>query len=78
MSEEFHRTGTPLDGRQHQVHLNVNTATFDALTYLSQMTGESKRSIIRRALVQHLNEVGFPALVTPTPTHTTQKKETTK
>lgn len=78
MSEEFHRTGTPLDGRQHQIHLNVNTDTFEALAYLSKMTGESKRSIIRRALVQHLNEAGFPALVSPAPTHTTRKKEKTK
>lgn len=75
MSDNFQRIGTPADEAQHSIHFRFSTEVFNALTFLSKETGESKRSLVHRAVIQHLHGAGFPHLVLPKPTRTTIKKE---
>lgn len=58
------------------LQVRLNPETDDALTDLTRRTGESKRSIVRRLLVEQLQQVGYAHLPTPAPTRTTFKKET--
>lgn len=69
----INRPGTKVIDDWKWLRTQLPPDAFEALRYLSESTGESFRSIARRAVIAHLHEAGFPHLTVPETTATTRK-----
>jgi hypothetical protein len=61
--------------RPNVVQVHLDDDAFHALSDLARLTGEAKRSLVRRAVTEHLQSSGYAHLVSPKPTATTLAKK---
>ncbi|EMY35760.1 hypothetical protein D477_002668 [Arthrobacter crystallopoietes BAB-32] len=74
------KPGTPTVAGMREMRVALPDEYFAALNFVGDQTGESQRSIVRRAVGTYLREAGFPHLIDVPATHTTRtnKKGTKK
>lgn len=70
------KPGTPInDGTMQAMRVSLPAEYFNTLNFICDQTGESQRSIIRRAVAAFLREAGFPHLQDTPITYTSRSRQ---
>jgi len=72
-ANRLNRPGTLVTAGWKWIRTQLPPDAYGALQHLAETTGESQRSIVRRAVVTYLQKTGFPHLTGVQTTHTTRK-----